>query len=176
MKRIFIVLLMTALSSGHLFGAQLTAGTRQLTVDGHLDQREEINFNLGAAAGYFLRDYVEIGVRGGLDMEHGNDVMSVYGGGFSEYNFALAGSSTIVPYLGTSLMLKYSSIDTPLVNHSEVAIEVGGSLGVRYFIQDNFAIGTAARIFFATEDIYIGDDAEFEAYDWDLILSTSFYF
>ena len=176
MKRIFVVFAICALCAGQVSGAKLAAGTRQLTIDGHLDQREEINLNLGAAAGYFVRDYIEVGVRGGLDMEHGNDIMSVYCGGFTEYNIALAGTDSIVPYLGTSLMIKYSSIDTDLINHSEAALEFGGDLGIRYFIQDNFAIGTAARIFFATEDIYISDDGEFDAFDWDLILSTSFYF
>ena len=186
MRHIWVIALAAMLCAGEAtYGAMLSAGTRQLTVSGRLDRTEKLNFSLTGNAGYFLRDRLEVGVLGGLEMLHGNDVTTFATGGFSEYNFLLRDNESIVPFIGGSLSLKYASyniagnVDPNLpgdVDKSDFVIELGGYAGARYFITENFAIGSAVRIFVATGDIYLGDNAEFESLDMDVILDTSFYF
>ena len=186
MRYIYATVLAVLLCAGDMtYGAMLSAGTRQLTVSGRLDQTEQVNFSLTGNAGYFIQDQLEVGVLGGLEMLHGNDVTTFAVGGFSEYNFLLRDNENIVPFIGGSLSLKYASYDIAgnvdphlpnLIDQSDFVIEIGGYAGARYFIMENFAIGSAVRLFFATGDIYFGDNAEFEAFDMDVVLNTSFYF
>lgn len=185
MRRVVMTAIIMGLCAGRVYGVELTAGMRQMTVSGHLDQTEQVNFSIGGSVGYFVMDQVEAGIVADLAMLHGNDITSVAVGGFCEYNFISSNSDDFVPFVGGSLSLKYASydiagtvnLDVPSrADRSDTALEFCVYAGARYFMLDNFAVGSAARLFFATDEIYFGDNAEFESVDWDVILNTSFYF
>ncbi len=185
MKSNFYVAILTAFCVSQAFSAQLVSGTRQLSVGGSIDQTDKLNLRLNGNAGYFIMDQMEVGILGEWSMLHGNDITTISAGAFSEYNILLADTDEIVPYLGASLSLKYASYDIAgnkdphlpnTIDQSNSALELCGYAGARYFMVENLAIGSALRLFFATDDIYYSDNGKFDAFNWDIILNTSFYF
>jgi hypothetical protein len=103
--------------------------------------------------------------------------MKLTGGAYTEYNIVMSEEALMVPYVGAAGALTYASRDWGIYDEDNTVFEFSAYVGVRYFIVDNVAIGTAARLFMATDDIYIDSDGKMEdSFDWDLILNTSFYF
>jgi hypothetical protein len=177
MKRIVLIAVVSMFCMGQVFAAMLSEGTRRLEVSGRIDETEEVNVSLGCAAGYFIQDNVEIGILGSYVGTHGGDDQKLSLGAYSEYNIVLDKESLFVPYVGAAGALTYASRDWGVYDEDNTVLEVSGYVGVRYFIVDNVAIGTAARLFYATDDIYIDGDGKMEdSIDWDIILNTSFYF
>jgi len=175
MKRIIFALVISMVCMTQAFGAMLSQGTRELSVAGRIDQTDEMNVVIGVGGGYFVRDNVEAGVNVALSWLDGGDLLAFNAGVFGEYNIVLGAVPNVVPYVGASAGFIHMAIDTDLADDSETAIELIGYGGVKYYVVENLAIGTALRVMFATEDLYFGDD-EMEAMDWDIILRTSFYF
>jgi len=175
MKRIIFALAVTSICVSQTFGAMLSEGTRELQVSGRIDETEEFNFNLGVGAGYFIMDNVEIGSALIWDMVHGGDLLNINFSVFGEYNFPIADLPNLVPYVGASAGLQYTSIDWGEEDTSDTALAVSGYGGLKYFVVENLAIGTAVRIFIATDDVYV-DDTGYDNTDWDVVVNTSFYF
>jgi len=177
MKRFIFAAVISVGIMSQAFGAMLSEGTRQLNVYGSLDETEEVNFTLGAKGGYFIMDNVEVGAGADWGMIHGGDVMNIGLSGFGEFNFVTAGMPNVIPYAGASVGLRYSKIDLAGVDESDSVVEFVGWGGVKYFVVENLAIGTALRLFAATDDIYIDDaPGTLDNTNWDIVMSTSFYF
>jgi len=155
------------------FGAMLAEGTRQISATGNITDTTDINVTLGVTAGYFVMDNLEIGTVCDVAALDGGDVTRWGVGAYGEYNFAI--SESVVPFVGLAAGYEYVSIDTAFADDSDSAFEIVGYGGVKYYIVENLAIGTAIRFMAASEDVYVGD-GEMEATDWDIILRTSFYF
>jgi hypothetical protein len=175
MKRIIFALVISMVFMTQAFGAMLLQGTRQLGLSGRLDQTEEINFDISAAGGYFFQDNIELGLFAGFGMEHGGDSLDISAGGFCEFNIPLNALPDVVPYFGGSIGIRYRSIDIDIIDESDTALQGIGWGGIKYFVVDNLSIGSALRLFVASDDIYLGDE-KMESVDWDIIVSTSFYF
>lgn len=145
----------------------LLLGTRALNVSGMLgDNGDDIEMSIQGKYGYFYQDFTEIGAFLGLELV-GSDYKAVNAGVFGEYNIDL--DTQIVPYVGASAGLMWMDWD----GDSDMAIEVTGYGGARYFFVDYAAIGAELAVKLATEDMYNrGQDA----IDWAINLNTSFYF
>jgi hypothetical protein len=177
MKRIIFAGIISAVVISQSFGAMLSEGTRRLEVNGRIDETEEFNMTIGGAAGYFVQDNIEIGVLAGYTGTHGGDDMRITAGAYSEYNIVLGESTAVVPYVGVAGGLTYTSRDWGGTDESDTVLEFSVYSGARYFLVENVAIGSAVRFFYATDDIYMSDSGKVDDdFDWDIILSTSFYF
>lgn len=145
----------------------LLMGTQALNVSGMLgDDGDDIEMSMQGKYGYFFEDFTQMGAFLGLELV-GSDYKAVNAGVFGEYNIDL--DTQIVPYVGASAGLMWMDWD----GDSDMAIEVTGYGGARYFFVDYAAIGAELVVKLVTEDMYNrGQDA----IDWAINLNTSFYF
>ncbi len=172
-KMVWIVAVMVVAAQS--YGAMLNKGVREMSVAGEIDKTTDMNVSASARCGYYIMDFVEVGVGGGVSWLMGGDLMTLSGGAFGEYNLALDGVPNIVPYCGVAAAVTYTKLDTEWADDSNTAIE--GSLygGAKYFLLDNLAIALQATVMAASDDIYMGDE-EMEAFDWVINMVTRFFF
>ncbi|MDO9521163.1 MAG: hypothetical protein Q7L19_13205 [Pseudohongiella sp.] len=139
----------------------LNQGTKELALSGTVEFQkiDEIDFDIDAAYGYFVRDGWEIGVRV-LGADYGGierfDISA-----FTEYNFNR--QSNIVPYIGTSVGVATFKYDgrfdssTTLGDDGEATVfEV--QAGIKWFLRPYMAISTSIGFNVSSDDIYAAED------------------
>ena len=134
----------------------LDDGTQELSVSGTIDlpEADEIDYDLDASYGYFIRDGLEIGVEITGSDDEGADRFEI--GGFTEYNFRR--DQKLVPYVGGGLGLitadfdETVELDTPIDDEDGVTVNVEG--GVKYFMQPYMAISFAVDFSISSEEVF----------------------
>ncbi len=142
----------------------LDQGTRELALSGTLEfpDFDEVDFNIDASYGYFLRDGWELGVR-----VLGSDLGGVERfdiSGFTEYNFNR--NTNMVPFVGASIGVADFSYDGGTLtgvrgdqdeNGSATVVEL--QAGIKWFVRPYMAISTAIGFNLSSDDVFAtGDD------------------
>jgi hypothetical protein len=171
MKNVLSVLaLLTTFTSPLLFAQSgsepmLTKGTKELALSGTIEipEFEEIDFDIDASFGYFVKDGWEIGFRTlGADTG-GIERFSL--SGFTEYNFNR--STNIVPFVGAAVGIAdvnfngFDNIDfdstlRPSDGNSTV---FGFQGGIKWFLTPYMAISTSIGFDVSSDDIYLADNS-----------------
>lgn len=141
----------------------LDQGTKELALSGTVEfpDFDELDFNIDASYGYFVRDGWELGVRVlGSDMG-GVERFDI--SGFTEYNFNR--TSMMVPFVGASIGVADFSYDrgtltgTTELDNDGSATVVEAQAGIKWFIRDYMAISTAIGFNISSDDVFAaGDD------------------
>ena len=156
----------SAVAAGDSYGdwkPMLQQGTQELGVEGSVNFDDDLIYNLNLSYGYFFRDNWEVGGR--LFGQGGESRDDSYGGGiFTEYNFA--NNTKWVPFIGGSL--NWKEFDSDFADSG--SIEVGVTIGVKYFISPNLAISLSGGGTYALKDT-LQDD-----FDQQINIGTRFYF
>lgn len=136
----------------------LGQGTKELALSGTIEfiDFDEVDFNVDASYGYFIRDGWELGVRV-LGSDFGG-VERFDVGAFTEYNFNRA--SNMVPFLGASVGVADFSYDDGSLDASTnldadgTATVVEIQAGIKWFIRPYMAVSTAIGFNVSSDDIY----------------------
>jgi hypothetical protein len=148
----------------------LQEGTQEIQVQGDFDFEGAGGsvLDLGLGWGYFVTDYVELGVRGGLMLSEPGDSYEI--GGFGEYHFDI--ETIAVPYMGGGLSLLMTDVNN---GDDTTALVVSGVAGCKIYLVENVALDARAVLSVATDDVYVADD---ELVNWDmgLQLGLRFYY
>ncbi len=176
LKTIFIVSLVAATLP--MAEARLERGTKELGVQGNLDLDAPNDYllNLNLTYGYFVRDNLEVGVV--TKISASDDYKNLGLGFFAEYNFN-NNKSKWVPYVGaaaSAARVEFSDDNNDYVDFEDVtALDVKLSLGMKYFVRDNFAITGEVNHNISTDDInFDGDSLKDSA--TNILIGTRFYF
>ncbi|MBT8148060.1 MAG: hypothetical protein KJN90_14475 [Gammaproteobacteria bacterium] len=167
MKKIFMTAaLLSSLAVFPLYAQDevaplLSQGTKELALSGTIEfpEFEEVDFDIDASYGYFVRDGWELGVRAlGADI---GGVERFSFSGFTEYNFNR--DSNIVPYLGASVGLadvnfENLEFDSTLRPNDGDSTVIGFQGGIKWFVRSYMAISMSISFNTSTEDIYLTDD------------------
>jgi hypothetical protein len=155
----------------------LRKGTRELALSGMLDFEQRGNTALDLTGGYglFIRDYLEVG---GFAQLAGNfDDTFLYGfGAFAEYHLpelSFMKAPRAMPYIGANVGLAFVDSD---ITEDNAALVFQPSFGVKWFIRDFFAIDTNLFFAVATDDIYLNDEDDLDAYNVGIQLGIRVYF
>lgn len=143
----------------------LQQGTKELALSGTIEipEIDELDFDIDASYGYFIRNGWEIGVRAlGSDL---GGIERFNFGGFTEYNFNRR--TNMVPFIGASVGIAtvsfdgLSNIDTTstLAPNDENSTVFGIQAGVKWFVRPYMAISTSIGFDVSTDDIYLADDS-----------------
>jgi hypothetical protein len=155
----------------------LRKGTRELTLSGILDfeQRGNTALDLEGAYGFFIRDYLELG--GFAELAGNFDDVFRYGlGAFAEYHLpelTFLQAPRAMPYIGVDLGLAFVDSD---VSEDNAALVFQPRFGVKWFIRDFFAIDTNLFFAVATDDLFLNDEDDLDAYDVGIQLGIRVYF
>jgi hypothetical protein len=155
----------------------LRKGTRELTLSGILDfeQRGNTALDLEGAYGFFIRDYLELG--GFAELAGNFDDVFRYGlGAFAEYHLpelSFLQAPRALPYIGASVGLAFVDSD---ISEDNAALIFKPRFGVKWFIRDFFAIDTNLFFAMATDDIYLNDEDDLDAYDVGIQVGIRVYF
>ncbi len=167
MKTIIACLITSLVALPIMAQPMLQQGTRAVGLSGRIDDDgDDLGVFMSGSAGYFIMDYVEVGiaVSGGF---RGSDFKTLSVGGYGEFNFDIG--SDLVPYIGAQAGLTW--YDTKF--DDDTVLEFGAYGGARYFFINYAAIGADLLVKAATEDIYNGGK---DATDWVIRLLTTWYF
>lgn len=163
---VFLMAVVAGLSSPLLLAQSsepmLTKGTKELALAGTIEipEFEEIDFDIDASYGFFIKDGWEIGVRAlGADVG-GVERLSL--SGFTEYNFNR--SSNIVPFVGmsvgiTDVNFENLDFDSTLRPGDDKSTVFGLQTGIKWFVRPYMAISTSIGFDVSSEDIYLADNA-----------------
>lgn len=174
MKRVLagLVILVLAVQADAIM---LNRGVRTLSVNGYLNYTTDLNLELAAKGGRFIKDFVQIGAIGSLAWIEGGDLLLLGGGAFGEISVPMYDHQLWVPYYGGTCSLLYADLDTVWGESKDIVLQVSGYGGIKYFLLDNLAIGSDLEVKLATSDIYLGNK-KMRNFDWIINLSTRFYF
>lgn len=139
----------------------LDRGTQEFSVSGTLDipESDELDYDIDASYGYFLRDGWEVGVRVAAADIEGADRVEL--GGFTEMNFRR--NQTVVPFVGAGISLATAEFDdkivlgTPIDDEDGLIFDIEG--GAKFFLRPYMAISASIDFKFATDDVFETDDA-----------------
>ena len=171
MKRLPILMtLLMSVSATSLYAQDngqplLKQGNKELALSGTIEfpEIDQLDFDIDASYGYFLRDGWEIGARAvGSDL---GGIERFNFSAFTEYNFNR--STNIVPYIGTSFGVATVSFDglknidtsTTLSPRDDKSTVFGVQAGVKWFIRPYMAISTSIGFDVSPDEIYLADDA-----------------
>jgi len=174
MKRVGATLILTLLAV-QANAVMLSRGVRELAISGYVNRDTDFNLAVTAKGGRFIQDFMQVGPMGSLAWLQGGDIVRLGGGMFGEINVPLHDHPLLYPYYGATTSALYSDIDSRFGGSSRFAVEVSGYGGMKYFLQDNLAVGADLEIKLATSKIYFGDN-KLQNFDWIINLSTRFYF
>ncbi|MBU1908666.1 MAG: porin family protein [Verrucomicrobia bacterium] len=147
----------------------LQEGTQEIQVQGNLDFENaggDTAMDLALGWGYYITDYVEVGVKGGLFLSDAADSYRL--GGFGEYHFDI--ETILVPYMGGGLALLTTDINN---GDNTTALIVNGAAGLKLYLVENVALSFQTLLELATDDIYIADG---KLKNWDLTLELGLRF
>ena len=145
---VVVVVLMALASNAHaLFIAR---GTSELGLSGLMDFDTASGTLVQGSVfyGYFLADGFQVG--GMVDVWNDDDITAWSLGPRVEQNFDLG--IEMVPFLAASL--RFAAIDGLPDEGSKNALILGGEAGLKFFLNEYFAISGALKLDLATDDIY----------------------
>lgn len=167
MKNVTLLVALAAALASPLLLAQsssqpmLSQGTKELALSGTIEmpEFEEIDFDIDASYGFFIKDGWEIGVRvlgsdlGGIERF---DVTA-----FTEYNFNR--TSNVVPYIGTSVGVATFDFEDSFSASTNLDADGNATVfavqaGVKWFVRPYMAISTSIGFNVASDDIYAADN------------------
>lgn len=155
----------------------LQRGTHELSLSGALDfqHKGDVTLDLITRYGYFLQNDLEVG---GVAQFSGDfDDSFLYGfGGFAEYHFPHWTPMIwprLVPYLGADVLLSFVDSD---IEEDNAALTFEPRIGLKWFIQNYFAIESHLFFAIATDDIYQNKSNSLDPYDVGLRLGIRVYF
>src|SRR5919109_3933924 len=154
----------------------LHQGTKELGLSGNLDFQQEsrVVLNINGRFGYFPRNYLEVG--GFAEVSSNFNEFSRYGfGGFAELhlsNLAILKGQAI-PYVGADLGPEF--VHTSL-GEDNAALIFRPRIGLKWFIEDYFAIDTNLFVAVATDDIFPNRKNHLDPYDVGILLGLRIYF
>lgn len=169
MKTLSIVMLAligaTATSTIHAQNSDrplLDQGTKELALSGTVEfpDFDEVDFNVDASYGYFLRDGWELGVR-----VLGSDLGGVERfdiSGFTEYNFNR--NTNMVPFVGASVGVADFSYDdgtltgTTELDNDDTATVIEAQAGIKWFVRPYMAVSTAIGFNISSDDVFATGD------------------
>ena len=155
----------------------LRKGTQELTLSGLFDfeQRGDPALDLTGSYGFFIRDYLQVG--GFAELAGNFDDVFRYGlGVFAEYHLpelSFLQAPRAMPYIGVNLGLAFVDSD---IGEDNAALILQPRFGVKWFIRDFFAIDTNLYFAMATDDIYLNDEDDLDAYDVGIQVGIRVYF
>ena len=145
----------------------INQGTKSLGVSGTLDDTgNDFRLALSGSGGYFLMDYIEVGVGVGASLI-GSDYKEFGASVFGEYNFDLG--MPVVPIAGASAGFEWADWD----GDSDGYVSLGLWGGAKYFLVDYAAIRGTFQLSLASKDVYNGGE---DKMDWAFVLGTQWYF
>lgn len=150
----------------------LHKGTQEFSVGGHVDFEDfdELEYDLRFSYGRFVADGWELGITGSFSDQ--SDVRHLTLGLFTEYNFNR--DSRWVPFIGASA--EWAGADISDIDDADIdTIQLGGEIGLKYFMRPNIAISGSIRFQWAADEIWEVDDA-LEDSATTLFLGMRFYF
>ena len=157
-------------------GPMLLQGTKELALSGNLDFQQEsrVVLNINGRFGYFPRNYLEVG--GFAEVQSNFNEFSRYGlGGFAEVHMPhlaiLKGQA--IPYVGADLGPQF--VKTSL-GEDNAALIFRPRIGLKWFIEDYFAIDTNLFLAVATDDIFPNRKNHLDPYDIGILLGLRIYF
>lgn len=161
MRKVLVVMAITVgLASSGL--AQVTPnidqGTKEIAGSGFYNTETAAGdaFALALSYGYFVRDQFQ--VLGSVGITDDDLVTTWDAGVLAEYNFLPEGWGAWVPYVAGGLFGTGSDISGSDVSVDETTGNLRGSLGIKYFMHDNVALGLEARYNYAFNDVYFSKD------------------
>jgi hypothetical protein len=150
-------------SSGGSNLPMLAPGVQELGLAGALNWRDDTTYNLQISYGRFFTDNWLLGVRGGFQGEDSDVDFNV--GVFAEYNW-LTGTQW-VPFFGVGA--DWAEVNSDFFDAD--SIELGATLGVKYFFRPNIAVSASLSAAWIADDLPSGDD-----FNRQLDLGLRFYF
>ena len=158
MKRLASVLLL-ALCAVSGRGQTVQRGTTELGVSGFLDFAtvDGTTAEVDLSWGRFVRDYWELGARGGVALS--DSITRFSTGVFTEYNIELG--RTFLPFIGLSLSVLAADVDLDKPGKpegSDAALGAGVELGSKGFLSPSVALSGGLVMEWATDDIFLEED------------------
>ena len=155
--------------------ANLDAGTSSLGVAGYVDgtSADGTIVELGATYGYYVMDFLQLGVHGFI--RDAESVSNWRVGGYAEYDIPLfpMEESLVLPYVGGKA--SYISADFADVEMTDEAFELGLYGGVKYFITDDLALFSQLELDWASKDVYV-DEGDLKGNDWLISFGLKYLF
>ena len=175
MKKFLVMSVVGALIATGSQAANLDAGTSSLGVAGYVDgtSADGTIVELGATYGYYVMDFLQVGVHGFI--RDAESVSNWRVGGYAEYDIPLfpMDESLVLPYVGGKA--SYISADFADIEMTDEAFELGLYGGLKYFITDDLAFFTQLELDFASKDVYVDED-ELTGNDWLISLGLKYLF
>jgi hypothetical protein len=157
-------------------GPLLQRGTKELGLSGTFDIQQESRavLDLSGRFGYFPQNNLEIG--GFAEVSSNFNEFSRYGlGGFAELHVPTLAllHGRAIPYAGADLGLQF--VDTSL-GEDNAALIFRPRIGLKWFVQDYFAIDTNVFVSVATDDLFPYKRHDLDPYDVGIQLGLRIYF
>lgn len=149
----------------------IAKGTSELGLSGTLDFETEFGMSAQGSLfyGYFIQDALQIG--GLVDFRKDDDFNAWSLGPRVEYNFDIG--IEMVPFAAASL--RFTTVDGPSEYGDKTALVLGGEAGLKFFLNEYFAISGALKLDLATDDLYPNDD-DFDQHDLRIELGVRTFF
>lgn len=188
MKAMLLVGLVSLIAAPGAMAVELTAGTimisgdssfnlgsTKISYDGGGDETIT-EFGLDVMAGYFIMDNLEVDLIFGFgyDKEKNGSESTTTDftlGGGAHYYFGI-GSDVLFPYAGGYLAYTRSSTEVDSYygtsDYTLSGIEFGVRGGVKYFLNEHFAVDGGAKLAFGKGTYSNGSDVDFDATIFEL--------
>lgn len=170
-RKILAIALIAAIAASAQ-GMFLEEGTSELSLSGLLDfdTANGTLTDLNVFYGYFVMDYLEVGLEAGYLNDDAFRVWAL--GPKADYNFDIGYS--VVPFIGGAL--KFASAEQKVIDESDNAGIAALDAGAKFFITEYAAISVALVGELATDDIYAEKDGETSSTDTRIELGMRFFF
>jgi hypothetical protein len=131
-------------------------------------------FAIDLSYGYFVRDQFQ--VLGSVGVKDDDLTTTWNVGAVAEYNFLPDGWGAWVPYLAGGIFATGSDISRSTIDSDETTGNLRGSLGIKYFVHDNVALGLEGRYNYAFDDVYFSDDGKLSDDQFLTVFSIRVYY
>jgi opacity protein-like surface antigen len=167
----FVCILSCAICATAAIAAPIGRGAKELSLSGSFDSKGQTGttIDLNAQVGYFMVDYVEVGLIGGFS---DNEVVQTWSAGvFGELHMPL--NRTVIPFIGIGALYGNTEIEDPAEETDSVTLNLTG--GSKFFVSENLAVSLAYVFSVANEDIFV-NEGQIEDTDSRVELGMRFYF
>lgn len=164
MKNLVALLLLLTPFAASAQILKLNQGDMEASGSGSFNSQE---VGISSRVGYFVRDYVQVGVD--IDWASSDFADRVSLGLYGLYLYET--QSYWLPYYGAGL--GYGSVDIDGLS-SESGLELTLFAGLKYYLTDNVSLNTELYVGASTGDTYLSDD-ELESTDVGLTIGLSYF-
>jgi hypothetical protein len=171
-KRALLCVVLAVALTGMSYGAAMDQGSKELALAGSLDFDTAFDTQvvLDTGLGYFIQDNLQLGPLAGVFY---NDLITLVRlGAFLEYNIDI--DSPLTPFVGAAALWVNGDLED---GDDEQAVVGSLRAGLKYFVEENWAIALTGVFEAASEDVYAEDDEdELTDTDWRMELGIRVYF